>query len=170
MSMIASRPARFLTVLCTGLLLAACQSLPAPGKWSAAQRDVLQSNGFVASGDDWSLTLGERLLFASDQSQLLPDQEQGLEKLAQRLKSVGITTARIDGHTDSTGSTDYNQALSKARAQAVAAPMQRGGMALDGSKIIGHGEKIPLSSNETEDGRRDNRRVVILITPGDAGQ
>src|SRR3546814_15945550 len=85
-----------------------------------------------------------------------------------RLLSVGIDTARVEGHTDSIGAESYNLALSQARAEAVAAPLRAGGMRLTPDKVIGRGEALPLSSNETAEGRRDNRRVGIIVTNGRA--
>ncbi|MBB5705198.1 outer membrane protein OmpA-like peptidoglycan-associated protein [Sphingopyxis panaciterrulae] len=94
-----------------------------------------------------------------------PDQQTRIETLAHRLLSVGIDTARVEGHTDSIGAESYNLALSQARAEAVAAPLRAGGMRLTPDQVIGRGEALPLSSNETAEGRRDNRRVVIIVTP-----
>ena len=74
-------------------------------------------------------------------------------------------TARVEGHTDSTGTSAYNLTLSRARAEAVAAPMQAGGMRFAADQIVGRGETLPLSSNTTAEGRQDNRRVVVIVTP-----
>lgn len=148
-----------------GLMLAACASVPAPGPWTAAQRETLTANGFVESGDNWLLNIGDRLLFEVDKSDLNGEQAVRLQNLAGQLIKVGITTAQVEGHTDNTGSTEHNLILSKARAMAVAIPLQQGGMALDPAKIIGRGESDPLSPNNDAEGRRDNRRVAILISP-----
>ena len=67
--------------------------------------------------------------------------------------------------TDSTGTTAYNQMLSQARAQSVARALQTSGMRFDADQIIGRGETIPLSPNDTAEGRQDNRRVVVIVTP-----
>ena len=102
-------------------LLAACQSVPPPAKgFSPEQVAALQAEGFVETGDDWTLTINERLLFPSNESGLKSEQIGRLGELARHLVAVGIPTARIEGHTDSTGAAAYNQALSEARAQSVA--------------------------------------------------
>src|SRR3546814_15953885 len=93
----------------------------------------------VCSSDlpDWSLSLSERLLFPFDESQVPPDQQTRIETLAHRLLSVGIDTARVEGHTDSIGAESYNLALPQARAEAVAAPLRAGGMRLTPDQVIG---------------------------------
>ena len=146
-------------------LLAACQSTPAPTGLNAAQIAVLQSQGFVETGLGWELSMPERLLFPSNESGLPADQQQRITDIATKLVSVGIVTARIEGHTDSTGTSAYNLTLSQARAEAVAAPMQAGGMQFTADQIVGRGETLPLSSNATAEGRQDNRRVVVIVTP-----
>jgi len=146
-------------------LLAACQSVPLPTGFSPAQIALLQSQGFVETGPGWALSMPERLLFPSNESSLPADQQSRIGDIAAKLVSVGITTARVEGHTDSTGTSAYNLTLSEARAQAVAAPMQASGMQFTADQIIGRGETLPLSSNATAEGRQDNRRVVVIVTP-----
>lgn len=159
------RPLRLILMTLLGALLAACQSVPPPSGFTPAQVTALKSEGFVETTAGWQLTLNERLLFAVNESALQPEQTERLGVLARNLASVGITTARVEGHTDSTGSTAYNQTLSQARAAAVAAPLQAGGMTFTADQIVGRGETIPLSPNTTPEGRQDNRRVVVIVTP-----
>ena len=158
-------PFHRLALLVLATLLAACQSVPAPKGFSPAQVAALRSEGFVETGEGWMLTINERLLFASNESALKPEQIEKLGTLARHLVGVGITGARIEGHTDSTGTSAYNQALSEARARAVAVPLQTKGMRFTAGQIVGRGETIPLSPNDTAEGRQDNRRVVLIVTP-----
>lgn len=159
------RSIRSFLVLTFAALLAACQSVPPPTGFGAAQIAMLKSQGFVETDTGWELTMPERLLFQSDQSDLPADKQQRIADIAAKLVSVGISTARVEGHTDSTGTAAYNLALSQARAQAVAAPLQASGMKFTADQIIGRGEALPLSSNTTAEGRQDNRRVVVIVWP-----
>lgn len=156
---------RSLVLILLPLLLAACQTMPAPKGFTPAQVATLKAEGFVETGDGWTLTINERLLFATNESALKPEQVTILEATAKNLVSVGILTARVEGHTDSTGTTAYNQTLSQARAQSVARALQTSGMRFNADQIIGRGETIPLSPNDTAEGRQDNRRVVVIVTP-----
>ena len=156
---------RSLVLILLPLLLAACQTMPAPKGFTPAQVATLKAEGFVETGDGWTLTINERLLFATNESALKPEQVTILEATAKNLVSVGILTARVEGHTDSTGTTAYNQMLSQARAQSVARALQTSGMRFDADQIIGRGETIPLSPHDTAEGRQDNRRVVVIVTP-----
>ncbi|PKP98779.1 MAG: cell envelope biogenesis protein OmpA [Alphaproteobacteria bacterium HGW-Alphaproteobacteria-13] len=150
------------------LLLAACQSLPSPpppSGFNAAQTAMLQSQGFVETELGWELALLDRLLFPSSESAIRPDQAARLMGLARNLLSVGIDGARVEGHADSTGSAAANLALSQARAQTVADALQAGGLRFAPGQIVGRGETMPLSDNATPEGRQDNRRVVLIVTP-----
>ena len=73
------------------------------------------------------------------------------------------TYIEVVGHTDDVGDNDYNQKLSEQRAQAVAKYLIKSGV--DASKIVamGAGERMPVASNATEEGRADNRRVEVLV-------
>ena len=159
------RSIQTLFMIAFAALLAACQSVPPTTGFTPAQIAALQSQGFVESGPGWMLSMPERLLFPSNESAVSPDQQQRISDIAAKLVSVGIATARIEGHTDSTGTSAYNLTLSQARAQAVAAPMQAGGMRFTTDQVVGRGETLPLSSNTTAEGRQDNRRVVVIVTP-----
>lgn len=153
-----------LLILCASLL-AACQSVPAPTGFTPEQIAVLKAEGFVDQGFDWSLNMPERLLFQTNESAISAEQQAHIARIASRLVGVGITTARVEGHTDSVGSAAYNLTLSQARAAAVAAPIQASGMQLSPDQIVGRGEAVPMSSNDTEEGRQDNRRVVMIVAP-----
>lgn len=160
-----SHPIRNALLIAFATLLAACQSVPGQPGFTAAQIAVLKTEGFVEDGPGWSLSMPERLLFSTDESSVSAEQQTRITAIAAKLVSVGITTARVEGHTDSTGTAAYNLTLSQARAAAVAAPMQAGGMQFSADQVIGRGEAVPMSSNGTADGRQDNRRVVVIVTP-----
>lgn len=164
-----NRPIRFALTAALAALLAACQSAPVAPGFTPAQIAVLKAEGFVETpveNDlDWQLTLLERLLFPSNESALQPGQVDRITTLARHLLSVNIVTAQVEGHSDSTGASAYNLALSQARAEAVAAPLTAGGMRFTPGQIVGRGETMPLSSNNTPEGRQDNRRVVVIVSP-----
>src|SRR3546814_1183083 len=88
----------------------------------------------------------ERLLLPSVQSSIPADQQKRITDIAAKLVSVGIATARVEGHSDSTGTSAYNLWLSQARAEAVATPMQAGGMRFTADQIVGRREPLPQSS------------------------
>lgn len=165
MTQIIAQPIRVLWMLVFAALLAACQSVPPPTGFTPAQIAVLKTEGFVEDGPGWALNMPERLLFSTNESNVSADQQRRIADIAAKLVAVGITTARVEGHTDSVGTAAYNLALSKARAAAVAAPMQASGMQLRADQIVGHGETVPMSSNASAEGRQDNRRVVVIVTP-----
>jgi OOP family OmpA-OmpF porin len=152
------------------LALAGCQSVPAGPGLSAPQIAVLQSNGFIQVGDDWQLGLPDRLLFPTDQSGLAANQVDRLRGLARTLSGVGISGARVDGNTDSTGAATYNRQLSLRRANAVKQTLVEGGMDAAHLRTFGLGESNPIESNATAPGRQENRRVVIIVSAGDVAR
>lgn len=156
---------RMTLLMVAGAALAACQSLPPPSGFTAAQIQMLQAEGFVPVDDSWHLTLPNRLLFSSDQSELSADKLEDIAQLARNLVREDIRNVVVEGHTDSTASDEYNLRLSHARAQTVAAPMTANGLRFSPEQIIGRGEAFPISSNDTAEGRQDNRRVVIIVSP-----
>ena len=159
------RPFRLMLMALLGTLLAACQSMPAPSGFSPAQVAALKNEGFVETGAGWELTLNERLLFASNESALHAEQIARLRTLAGNLVSVDITTARVEGHTDSTGSLAHNQDLSQRRAYSVANYLGDQGIDQRRVSAMGFGPSQPIASNASAAGRAQNRRVEITIAP-----
>jgi OOP family OmpA-OmpF porin len=149
------------------VLLAACQTIPAGPSFSQRQVAVLQQEGFKPVGENWELGIADRLLFEVDQSELQPANAAVIDRLAKILLGVGIGGTLVEGHTDSTGTPEYNQALSLRRAQAVKAAMVTAGMAETAVRVVGLGETDPIESNATDEGRAQNRRVVVIVAPSD---
>jgi outer membrane protein OmpA-like peptidoglycan-associated protein len=143
--------------------LAACQSAGRP-HLTKAQVTALQSQGFERTDRGWEFGIQDRLLFAIDESRLDAAERQSVAHIAAALLGVGIAQATIEGHADDTGSSEHNLALSRDRAEAVARQMQANGFPAAGLTVIGLGEKYPVDTNRTSKGRRENRRVVVVIS------
>jgi outer membrane protein OmpA-like peptidoglycan-associated protein len=158
---------RKILAACAALLLAACQTIPAEPSFSQRQVAVLQQEGFKPVGENWELGIADRVLFGVDSSDLQPESAAVIERLTKILLGIGIGGTLVEGHTDSTGSPVYNQALSLRRAQAVKAAMIGAGMTEPSVRVIGLGETDPVESNDTEEGRTQNRRVVVIVAPSD---
>jgi OOP family OmpA-OmpF porin len=158
---------KLLLVFCVALL-AACQTTPRKPGFSSRQVALLQQEGFQPQGENYWLGLSDRVLFEFDRSDLTVESGATIDRLSKALLSVGIHGAAVEGHSDSTGPDDYNQALSERRAASVKAGLGAGGMEAAQVRASGVGEARPIASNDTEEGRAQNRRVVIIVTPADA--
>ncbi len=104
------------------------------------------------------------VLFDFDQSTINRSYYHILDEVANNAKEDGTVYLRVDGHTCSIGSYEYNQRLSERRALAVKRYLVRKGVSPDRIKIYAHGETQPASSNSTAEGRRLNRRAVVNIS------
>ena len=158
----------FLTAV-AACLLAGCQTMTVKDGFTKGQVAALRANGFQPAGENWEFGMADRLLFATDQSILIPAQRDVISRISRSLVAVDVRGARVEGHTDSTGSAQYNQDLSQKRAQAVAEALASGGMSPTALMSVGMGKRAPIASNDTETGRQENRRVVIIVAPVDVG-
>lgn len=146
--------------------LTACQS---PAGFTPRQIEALKENGFQQSNNDWLLDLDDRLLFPLNSSAVSPEESAVIARMSKSLNAVGIFGAEIDGYTDSTGTQSYNEALSMRRAEAVKEAMiVSGGMQPSMLEPVGMGARDPVESNDTEEGRAQNCRVVVIVNPADA--
>jgi outer membrane protein OmpA-like peptidoglycan-associated protein len=119
----------------------------------------------IRQGDDLILRMPSGITFPVDSSAIRPQFRSTLDGVAQTLGSYNQTYIDVLGHTDSTGSDAYNQALSERRAQSVADYLSMRGVARARMGIRGYGETQPIAPNETEEGRSQNRRVEIKVVP-----
>ena len=114
-----------------------------------------------------ALTIGTVMVltdvrFARSSSELDVLFQPDLEQLARTMLQSDIRI-RIIGHTDGEGSEERNQALSEDRARSVAAYLQALGVNALRMETLGMGENQPIASNDTEEGRAQNRRTEILV-------
>ena len=109
------------------------------------------------------VTLGD-VLFDSGQATLKPGANLVLDRLATFMSQNPQTKVRIEGHTDNTGSAEFNQALSQRRADAVAVALEDHGLDSDRVRAIGRGQEFPVASNSSAAGRQQNRRVEIVFS------
>jgi outer membrane protein OmpA-like peptidoglycan-associated protein len=109
------------------------------------------------------ITLNGNVLFAYNQSELMPEARSQLDSLMAKLQSADVVSIKVIGHTDSQGSDAYNQKLSERRASSVAAYLLSQGVAPNKLTSEGRGESQPVADNDTEEGRAQNRRVELHI-------
>ncbi|MCS7162161.1 MAG: OmpA family protein [Bacteroidia bacterium] len=103
------------------------------------------------------------IFFDFDKWTLRPESQIELERVYQLLKEQPTLKVRIAGHTDSFGSDEYNQRLSENRARAVYEYLIQRGIPSERLSYIGYGESRPIDTNDTEEGRQNNRRVELEI-------
>ena len=103
------------------------------------------------------------ILFIPSSSELTRDSYKALDDVVQVLQSNGHLKMVIEGHTDSTGSDELNEKLSQARADAVKNYLINKGISAERLQSAGYGSSRPLTSNETAEGRRINRRVELKL-------
>lgn len=108
------------------------------------------------------VTLGD-VLFDTDKSVLKSGAATNLAKLATFLNQYPDRSVIIEGHTDTVGNADYNQALSQRRADAVKGWLMKQGVASDRVVTAGKGEVFPVAGNDSASGRQLNRRVEVII-------
>ena len=130
------------------------------------QRDMNNNDVIIQNtGDRLIVTLPQDILFAVDSTHITPSLRSDLSVLAQNLINYPNSTIQIIGHTDNTGSADYNQSLSTERALAVSSILQQNGVPQFRIQSTGRGESQPIASNLTPEGRAQNRRVDVVILP-----
>ncbi|GAB4274930.1 MAG: hypothetical protein Kow0013_29040 [Pararhodobacter sp.] len=117
------------------------------------------------TGSEIIVTMPQDILFATDSADLRPDLRADLRAIAGNLQRYPDSIVVVTGHTDSTGSADYNQRLSERRADAVAAVLISSGVSASRIRAVGAGMTQPIASNDTAVGRAQNRRVEITIRP-----
>jgi outer membrane protein OmpA-like peptidoglycan-associated protein len=115
-------------------------------------------------GEGIVVEFSSNVLFDFDKTNLSADAQTNLNKLVKVLNAYPDTDIEVQGHTDNKGSESYNQDLSERRSNVVASYLTGQGIANKRVTIKGFGETVPKYSNNTENGRSQNRRVEFLIS------
>ncbi|WP_026966981.1 OmpA family protein [Algoriphagus terrigena] len=126
------------------------------------QRD-LEGAKVERVGEGIKITFDSGLLFGFDQASLTATSETNLKDLATILQKYEDTNILIEGHADDKGTEEYNQKLSEERAQSVSSYLTGLGVSSGRVSDVGHGEIMPVGSNDSEAGRAANRRVEVAI-------
>lgn len=130
-------------------------------------REQLQGTGVqvVREGDNIRLVMPGNITFETDSYNLKSQFYSVLNSVAIVLAEFHETTMRVSGHTDNTGSHEYNQTLSQQRAQTVATYIAGQGVASSRMIVQGMAFDQPIADNATAEGRAQNRRVELYILP-----
>lgn len=116
-------------------------------------------------GDNITLNMPGNITFKTNSAELDPSFYKVLNSVDLIVKKYDKTVVEVAGHTDNTGSAEYNQKLSERRANAVAQYLEDQGLASNRVVTVGAGETKPVADNSTPDGRAANRRVELTLTP-----
>ena len=119
----------------------------------------------INTGSELIVRMPNAILFDVDSAALNPQLRSDLFVLSNSLNKYPQSIVTVTGHTDSTASASYNFNLSQSRAEAVANVLRQGGVAGGRIQTFGAGENQPIATNQTAQGRAQNRRVEITITP-----
>ncbi len=114
-------------------------------------------------GEGIKVTFDSGLLFDFDSYELRSNTKEDLEEMAATLKKYDDTNILIEGHTDAQGSDDYNEELSKERAEQVSQYLLSLGVDPGRLQTVGYGESQPIADNDSASGRQENRRVEVAI-------
>lgn len=130
-------------------------------------RAQLQGTGVSVTrvGDQIVLNMPSNITFATDQDAVKSSFYSTLNSVALVLKKYNRTLVDVYGHTDNVGSDNYNYDLSQRRALSVANYLSTQGVDNRRFAVTGFGESRPVASNATEEGRAENRRVEIQLSP-----
>jgi outer membrane protein OmpA-like peptidoglycan-associated protein len=118
-------------------------------------------------GEGIKITFDSGILFDVNKSTLTTTARGNVDKLSQILNKYPDTNILVEGHTDATGTDEYNQKLSEQRAAAVATYAKGAGVDAARFTTVGYGEKQPIADNATTEGKSANRRVEIAIFAND---
>lgn len=164
-------------LLCAGMALAACSnpdrfadgSGGAGGMYNGAGAGMAGSAQDPASPVYFQQTVGDRVLFAVDQSTLSSEAQATLNGQAQWLMTNSDYSAVIEGHADEQGTREYNLALGARRANSVHEYLVSRGVAGNRLKVVSYGKERPIELCADEACYSKNRRAVTVISMGLTG-
>ena len=132
-------------------------------KQAAEMRQDLQGAKVERIGEGIKITFDSGLLFDAGKSDLRDVSRQNLDSLATILNKYPDTNILIEGHTDSTGTREQNLVLSERRAGSVGHYLAQRNVAAGRFSEMGYGPDQPIATNDTPEGRQQNRRVELAV-------
>jgi len=132
-------------------------------KQAEEMRQDLSGATIERVGEGIKITFDSGILFESNSSTLEYNAKSNINKLAVILNKYPDTDILVSGHTDSDGAEEYNQTLSESRAKSVSDYSRMQGVSSSRFTVVGLGEGDPVASNNTDSGKRMNRRVEIAV-------
>ncbi|MEL6615700.1 MAG: OmpA family protein, partial [Bacteroidota bacterium] len=117
----------------------------------------------VAAESEIESALIEPVQFSTGTNEFTGSTTGILDTIAETLAEYEQFDVTVGGHTDNTGAADANQALSQQRAEAVVSYLVEKGIAAERLTAVGYGQARPVASNDTEEGREQNRRVDFTV-------
>ncbi len=134
-------------------------------KLLAAERDQGAINIEKLPEDVLMVRMTSQTAFESDSSDVKEGFKSTMDKIAKVVSKYEKTQLAVIGHSDSRGSEVHNQTLSEKRAKAVYQYLAQQGVISERLQYSGKGESDPIASNDTENGRAENRRVELYVVP-----
>lgn len=159
-------------LLCAGLALAACTNPNRFDTSGGAGAGAGGAGGLAGSAQDptsaayFQQAIGDRVLFAVDQSTLSSEAQATLDGQAQWLMTNRDFTAVIEGHADEQGTREYNLALGARRANAVQEYLVNRGVAGNRLRVVSYGKERPIEICSNEACYAKNRRAVTVLAAG----
>ena len=131
----------------------------------AKLRERLANSGVSVTrqGDNIYLNMPSDITFDTAKADVKPGFYETLNSVSLVLKEFDKTTVTVNGHADARGADDYNMQLSQQRALGVSNYLAAQGVSPGRLQAVGYGETVPIDTNETEDGRANNRRVEFRV-------
>lgn len=133
-----------------------------------AMREALEASEAAAvtrEGNLLAVTFKGDVTFDTNSTEVRPGLHSEINRVANVLNQYPETFIRVEGHTDSVGSDEYNMKLSQRRADSVKTLLTQRGVSASRIEVVGFGKTLPVATNNTEAGRQMNRRVEIKIAP-----
>jgi len=137
------------------LVLAGCTQTPKPS--------AIAGKAVPGSAEDFSVNVGDRVLFVVDSSELTVTAQGILDRQAQWLKLYPKYTVMLNGHADERGTREYNIALGARRASAVRSYLGSRGIGPGRLQTISYGKERPVSVCDAESCWSQNRRAVTIL-------
>jgi outer membrane protein OmpA-like peptidoglycan-associated protein len=135
-----------------------------PVKKTEPQKEIVESSrkARLAVGRTFRIE-GDQFPFPSNSDVPPAALKEHIKEKAGELKELSYSKVIVTGYTDSTGNVDYNNDLSKRRAEAVRTEFIKNGVPADKVETVGKGPQNPIADNKTAEGRKANRRVEITV-------